>query len=51
MEVGEGDLGLQQGNVHIVLREAVQPAAADVVHLPLYEARHKQQIPDTELCR
>ena len=38
MKVGEGDLGLKQGNVNIVFREAVQPAPADVVHLPFYEA-------------
>lgn len=41
MKVGEGDLGLKQGNVNIVFREAVQPAPADVVHLPFYEARHR----------
>lgn len=49
MQIGEGDLGLQQGNVDIVLREPVQPTPAYVVHFSFYEARHSQQIPGTKL--
>lgn len=44
VQIGESDFSLQEGNVDIVLREAVQPTPTDFVHLSLDEARHSSSI-------